>query len=219
MNLHAISTANLALNLSYVVHCKEEKNEFLKEDVDSNNGYDTLDNKRTLTIDYSSGSRWKTSIKILIPNLIVWLMAIFISIPSCIVSFTRDRDSKCIPKRLTYDVLSILSLSEIFIISIKVFVPVCLIFLTLFMVIRKKRRIRDLGNDLVDENPHRCLKIASSMAFIFLLLQSPKLIFDAIILFLRDLNLRIVKNVFYLLYYFGILMRLILCKILVRDRK
>jgi hypothetical protein len=148
----------------------------------------------------------------------VWLIAIFISIPSCIVSFAgNSKATECIPKRLTYDMVSILSLSEIFIISIKVFVPVCLIFLTLFMVIRKKARIKDLDDDFVDENPHRCLKIASSMAIIFLAFQSPKLIFDALILFLRDLNLRVVKSVFYLLYYFGILMRLILCKVHVRS--
>lgn len=211
MNLHAIATANLAFNLSNVIKCMEERSDFLKEDVDScsNATYDTLDHKRTLTIDYSSGLRWKTSIRVVIPNLIVWLIALFISFPSF---FATIGDSKLCFFKLKYDTMSILGLSEITMIFIQTFVPVSLIFLTLIVVVFKMKKVRNIDEDLVDENLKNIIKTAIIVASIFLTLQTPKLLLDAILLFLRDLNVNLIKCVFYMMYYFGILIRLILCR-------
>lgn len=206
MNLHAISTTNLALNLSYVIQCKEEE----QSGVLRNSTYDSL--VRTLTIDYSLGSRWKTRIKILIPNLIVWLIAIFISFPSFFISIITIGDSSCTPKRFTYDTTSILGLSEITMISIKTFIPVFLILITLFLVFFKMRQIKFLDEELIDENLKVILRISFLMSLIFLTFQSPKLFYDAIKIFLGDLNLNSIKYSLCMLYYFGILMRLIVCK-------
>lgn len=213
MNLHAIATANLALNLSNVIQCKEERNDFLREDVDScsNTTYDTLEYKRTLTIDYSL--RWKTSIRVIIPNVIVWLIAFFISFPSFfITSATIDESKSCFLK-LSYDTMSILGLSEITMILIQTFVPVSLIFLTLLLVIVKMRKVRNIvDDDLIDENLKNIIKIAIIVSSIFLTLQATKLILDAIQLFIRNFNVNLIKCIFCMMYYFGIFMRLILCR-------
>lgn len=215
MNLHVISSANLALNLSHVIQCKEEKNDFISDSCSNATTYYTLDNKRTLTIDYSARSKWKTSIKVLIPNLIVWLIATFISFPSFFITNITIGDSKaCSPKRLSYDLMSILGLSEITMISIKTFVPVCLIFITLLVIAYKIRKVENLDEDLIDENLMKIIKMSIAVSIIFLIFQAPKLILDAILLFLRDLNVKIIQNVMCIIYLFGVLMRLILCRIL-----
>lgn len=216
MNLHAIATANLALKLSNVIQCKEERNDFLREDVDScsNATYDTLDHKRTLTIDYSSGLRWKTNIRVVIPNLIVWLIAFFILFPSFFVTNATIGDLKSCFVRLSYDTMSILGLSEITMILIQTFVPVSLIFLTLLVVCFKKKKVRNIDDDLVEENLKNIIKTAISVASIFLTFQAPKLLLDAILLFLRNSNVNLIKCVLYMMYYFGIFTRLILCRMI-----
>lgn len=208
INLHAISMANLALNMSHVVHLKEEKNDFLADDFESCSGtYDTLEHKRTLTIDYSARSRWKTNINVLVPNLIVWLIAFFVSMPNFVIFTTTKENELCIPKKIT-EVISIVGFSEIIMISIKTFVPVCLIAFTLFIALTKLKKVKNVDETLVDEIPQKILKFAIILSFIFIIFQAPKICIDAIVLFLENFNFRIFKSAICMIFYFGITVRL-----------
>lgn len=210
-NLHAISVANLALNMTYVIKSKEEKSEFLSEEFESCSGdYDTLEHKRTLTIDYSSGSRFKTSVNVSVPSLIVWLIAFLVSMPSFLFSITTmdHLRLKCFPKKFSHELKSIVGLSEIFLISLRTLVPVSLIILFLIIATKKFNKLRKIDESLIDENPQNILKFVKTLSAIFLTFQVPKICIDAILLFYRDLNLELVRVAISLVYYFGIVLRL-----------
>lgn len=197
------------------MHCKEERNDFLKEsDSCSHETYDTLDNKRTLTIDYSSGSRWRTSIKVLIPNLIVWLIALFISFPSF---FIYNATHECHSKRFSYNAMSILGLSEITMISIQTIVPMLLILATLLELTRKMRKSFD--ENLVDENLENIFKISIAISSVFLTFQAPKIILSAILMFFKEFGSDFYVNAFCMIFYFGIFIRLIFVRVFIVNKK
>ncbi len=220
-NFHAISTSNLALNVAHVIRSKDEKNKFLDEEFDSfSSTYDVLEHKRTLTIDYSSGSEWKGKVKIFKPSLIVFLIAFFISIPSFVFSLDTINISKlCIPKRFSYDEFSILALSEITMISIKTFIPVLLIAWTSIVGFNKIKILKNVKENFTEENPRKILKFSCIIGILFLLFQAQKIVIDAIQLILRNLDLGIAKVAIDMLYYFGITVRLVASRILLRKLK
>jgi hypothetical protein len=76
--------------------------------------------------------------------------------------------------------------------------------------------VKNTDEALVDENPKNILKFAIFDSSIFIFFQAPKICLDAITLFLDDFNFRILKSAICMIFYFGITVRLIMSRILIK---
>ncbi|CAG9798041.1 unnamed protein product [Chironomus riparius] len=176
MNLHAVSTANLACKALKIIQSEEEKSNFINEEVESTSDtYDTLEQKRTLTIDYS-GPKWKTSINVIFPTLIIWILSLSISMPTIIISaLNREFDENyCIILRSSFGA------AEVFTTFVKIILPMLVFIPTIFILFRKRNMLKKIEEHYIDENPIEIIQITLIITITYLVLQLPKIIFDII---------------------------------------
>lgn len=174
MNLHAISTANLACKALKIIQSEEEKSNFINEEVESaSETYDTLEHKRTLTIDYS-GPKWKTSINVIFPTLIIWVLSLSISMP--IIIFTmlnREFDENyCIILRSSFGA------AEVFTAFVKVVLPMVVFVPAVLILFRQRNKLKNINEHYIDENPVETIQVTLNITILFLMLQLPKIILD-----------------------------------------
>lgn len=189
MNIHAISTANLALNAEKILQYKEEKCDFIDEEVDSmsDDTYDTLEQKRTLTIDYS-GPKWKTSISSFFPAIIIWILALSIALPAFIFSTTlKGNNNYCVHS--FNNMKNSIGIVEILMLTINIFIPILLFLITIFITFAKRKALIKLDEQYTDENPLETTKISLITSITFLVIQLPKFCIQIFLLFRFQVNI------------------------------
>lgn len=211
MNLHAISTANLACKALKIIQSEEEKSNFINEEVESTSDtYDKLEQKRTLTIDYS-GPKWKTSINALFPTLIIWILSLSISLPTIMFSaLNREFDENyCIVLKSSFGG------AEIFTTFVKVVLPMLVFVPAIFILLRKRTILKNVEEHYIDENPIETIEVTLTITLAFLVLQIPKITFDIVSTLTEIEHNKILyysSCAFCIMYYFAILVRPILVK-------
>lgn len=181
INLHAISTSNLALGLRVVMKNKEENTNFIMYDdvreESSSETYDTLEYKRSLTIDYSR--RLKSKIGVLLPALFIWIVAGSVSIPSFIFSDvvkTSGNTTLC-GVRGFYEINSLFgyNLIQILITNMRIFLPTGLLLITFFVLILKKFQIRNYDLPDIEEDPRNIIKFSLILTLSYFIFQIQRL--------------------------------------------
>ncbi|KAG5676100.1 hypothetical protein PVAND_005954 [Polypedilum vanderplanki] len=199
MNLHAITTANLALDAHKTIKSKEENCNFINEEVESiSTTYDSLEQKRTLTIDYS-GPNWKTSINVLFPNVLVWVLSFSVSIPTFI--FSRVKSNSCeIDSNFDNDGIKIL------IILFKIACPLIIFLISIFILLGKLKLLKKFTENFIDEDPIEIIRITLVLTILFIFFQFPKIIYASLSRSAINLDYY-VSCILCVLYYFTIILR------------
>lgn len=181
INLHVISTSNLALRLRIVMKNKEENTNFIMYDdvheESSSDTYDTLEYKRSLTIDYSR--KLKNKIGVLLPALLIWILAGSVSIPSFIYSdvVTCSGNTTLCGVRGFVEISSLFgyNLIQILITIIRIFLPTGLLLITFFLVILKKIQIKNYDLPDIEEDSRNLIKFSLILTFSYFVFQIQKL--------------------------------------------
>lgn len=170
INLHAVSTFNLAEKTiarnaarSLIVSSDD------CEGVDSDEGeFQSQQNQRSIVIDYSKP---KHRISVILPIVFIWLLSASMSVPlfwQGTVLPTRDNPKFC---GVIQSDRSNNLLLQILLIKMRIIVPsLCLLFSTVFVIIKLctvKRTIRPCG---LDEDVRQLLILALSLSITFMLL-------------------------------------------------
>ena len=181
INLHAISTSNLALRLRIVMKNKEENTNFIMYDdvreESSSETYDTLEYKRSLTIDYSR--RLKSKIGVLLPALFIWILAGSVSIPSFIFSdvVKSPGNTTLCGVRGFVEISSLFgyNLIQILITNMRIFLPTGLLLITFIVLILKKLQIRNYDLPDIEEDPRNIIKFSLILTLSYFIFQIQKL--------------------------------------------
>lgn len=222
MNLHAISTANLALDALRIIKNGEEKCNFINEEVESSSvsdTYDTLEQKRTLTIDYSSGPNWKTKINVAFPNVIILILALSVSIPAFI--FSTLKCDICINH---FSLETSFAVIGILLAFIKIIIPSITFVITILILINKRKLLSKFEeNYFIDENPISIIRTTLSSSALFLIFQFPKIFFENLLLHFEAWQFFHIYSYYItcglcMIYYMGIFVRSLVCNILNASR-
>lgn len=174
--MHSISTANLALRIQSIVSCREERAGIMSDDIESSSisNYDaSLEHRRTMTIDY--GKRWKTSISVVVPALLIWLLAFSTSIPSFVLSTTIPRNEYAVCDIMRLEGSSI-NVTTILILVIRVILPFIALTITLVILLFKRKSLKNLDENATDESPTKAVFLSIILTICYLLIQSHNLI-------------------------------------------
>lgn len=200
-NLHTLSATNLAL---YETHLKlKEETLEIKEPLYEGEFYENIEQKRSLTIDYSRKTPRK--VPVIWPSLFIWIMSASVSFPYFLLSDLCKLNLICVYHPTTTIMFSESFLIQLLVSSIRVFLPTLLLLVSLATVFIKFVQIKDIRFKSKEENVKANLKLAIILSTTYLLFSLQKLyviylreVFDPNLeLFVLDENLLLISNLVY----------------------
>ena len=169
-NFHAISSFNLAM---YNCHLKVlEQNKESIEPLYDGNAYDIVEQKRSLTIDYSK--KEPKTIPVLFPSILIWILALSISFPYFILSDVNKITSLCAYHHTTKIMFSENILIQFVVSTIRIFLPTLLIIISLIFVLIKYFKTKNSRINSEEENVRSNLKLAIILTLTYLIFSLQK---------------------------------------------
>ncbi|XP_050081659.1 uncharacterized protein LOC126568969 [Anopheles aquasalis] len=198
LNFHAIATYNLAVDIAKSTLATPEQECTEDSSVTEENGYevtaDAVSQKRSLTIDYRYK---KTRISVLFPILLVWFIAVSVSLPVFLFADVNGEDRKQEQTKqcaiLTNTSMNNFAIT-LLVIGIRIAIPtVALVITTIQLVIKFHNGKHFPHPDEVDENVAFALKLSIFLSVSYLVFAMQRL-YGSLLLELLSVPLIVSKS-------------------------